>query len=61
MIFFVTTAPAPITTPLHISTGRMVALDPIDTLSPITVDFQSDWSPFDGPPVVKLSFMNMTP
>ena len=39
----VTTEPAPRTTLLHTVTGRIVALLPIETLSPIVVFFQSDF------------------
>ena len=45
MIFFVTTDPAPITTLLHISIGKMVAFEPMETLSPIIVLTHFDLSP----------------
>ena len=40
-MFFVTTAPAPITTSSQMFTGKIVQLDPIETLDPILVFAQS--------------------
>ena len=61
VIFFVTTLPAPMTTSLQISTGRMVALVPMETRSPILVGFHSARLPRAGPPVWKRSLTNMAP
>ena len=43
---FVTTAPAPIIELLPIFTGRIVAFDPIRTLSPTIVSFKIQFSAF---------------
>ena len=49
LMSLVTTEPVPITTLLQILTGKIVAFEPIDTLSPTTVLIQRDSSPFAGP------------
>ena len=57
----VTTEPAPITTSSTMRTGMMVALEPIETRLPITVSRHSSLRPRAGPPVEKVSLMNITP
>src|SRR5215475_3349249 len=61
MISLVTTEPAPMTTSSAILTGMMVAFDPIDTRLPITVSRHSSFCPLAGPPIAKVSLMNITP
>ena len=48
MMSLVTTAPAPITTSSQILTGRIVALDPIETRFPIVVERHSSLRPAPG-------------
>src|SRR5882757_5442023 len=57
----VTTDPAPITTSLHIATGRIVALEPTNTRLPSRVGFHRLRLPLAGAPAAKVSLMNMTP
>ena len=57
----VTTEPAPITTSSAIRTGMIVALEPIETRLPITVSRHNSLRPRAGPPVEKVSLMNITP
>src|SRR5690606_32631791 len=59
-ISLVTTAPAPITVPLQMLTGRMVAFDPIETRSPISVWRQRERSRLAGPPLANVSLMKHT-
>ena len=61
VISLVTTAPAPITTPSQMDTGRSVALLPMETLFPTKVDFHFVRSPWAGPPSEKTSLMKTTP
>src|SRR4051794_9067310 len=61
VISLVTTAPAPITTSSTICTGRMVAFEPMDTRLPILVSHHNSLRPRAGPPLAKVSLMNMTP
>lgn len=58
---FVTTDPAPMTTLSHILTGRMVALDPIETLFPTCVAFQSSLFLCARLPLENVSLINMVP
>ena len=58
---FVTTAPAPMTVPLQMVTGRMVAFDPMETRLPTRVARHSSRRPCAGPPLENVSLMNITP
>jgi len=57
----VTTAPAPITVPEAMFTGIIVALDPMQTPSPMRVERHNSLRPFAGPPDTNVSFINITP
>src|SRR6185312_12907655 len=61
MMSLVTTEPAPMTTSSAMRTGMIVAFDPIETRLPITVSRQSSFCPRAGPPLAKVSLMNITP
>ena len=60
VISFVTTAPAPITAPEQIWTGRIVAFEPIVTLSSIMV-LPHEFGSALGEPSWNKSLANITP
>jgi hypothetical protein len=60
-ILRITTEPAPITVPPQMFTGKIVALDPMLTRSPILVDRHKSLRPCAGPPIANVSLVNITP